>query len=95
MKSAQLVYESRLARILMAVLAILVTLCVGPANSASEPGTITIVVAAEPDGLDPGNTSRGNVGQVLRKNVFETLTERNPADSSTAGGPHREFYRGQ
>jgi peptide/nickel transport system substrate-binding protein len=75
---------SPVLKVLLVVLAILFTFCVGPANAASEPGTITIVVPAEPDGLDAGNTSRGNVGQVLMRNVFETLTERNPVDSSIA-----------
>ena len=82
MKLGHLIYECSSGRILLVVLAILFTLCVGPANAASEPGTVTIVLAGEPRSLDPGDNTRSLPGQVMAKNVVETLTESNPADSS-------------
>jgi peptide/nickel transport system substrate-binding protein len=82
MKLARLMYESSSGRILLAVLAILSTFCVRPAYPASEPGTVTIVVAHEPITLDPGYSIKTPEGQVLMRNVLETLTEMNPADSS-------------
>jgi peptide/nickel transport system substrate-binding protein len=68
-------------RIILAVLMTLVTLCVGTASSASEPGAVTIVLSGEPLSVDPSETSRANGGQVLMRNVLETLTEIDPADS--------------
>jgi len=41
----------------------------GPASAASEPGTVTIVLQAEPRHIDPGN-SEGTYGQVMTKNVW-------------------------
>jgi peptide/nickel transport system substrate-binding protein len=68
--------------ILIAVLAILLPLCVGPAYSASEPGTVIIVLNGEPHSLDPSVTTMSNVIHVLRENIVETLTEVNPTDGS-------------
>jgi peptide/nickel transport system substrate-binding protein len=82
MKLAQRMVGFSSGRILLAVTAILFTLCVGPAHSASEPGTVTIVVATEPINLDPGDINRGMEGQMMARNILETLTEMNPADSS-------------
>jgi peptide/nickel transport system substrate-binding protein len=67
--------------ILLAALAVFFALGAGPAGAASEPGTVTIVLSAEPENLDPGTTSEGNVGVVLLKNVLEPLTEVSPVDS--------------
>ena len=66
-------YESLSGRVLLVILAIFFTLCVGHANSASEPGTVTIVVPEEPLNLDSGNTARRDVGPFMIKNVYETL----------------------
>jgi peptide/nickel transport system substrate-binding protein len=82
MKVCQRMNESRFAAVLLMVMALLFTLLGGSAYSASEPGTVTIVLAGEPRNLDPGTTPAGIEGQVLLKNVLETLTEVNPDDSS-------------
>jgi peptide/nickel transport system substrate-binding protein len=82
MTSSYRLYASPSVRTLLLVLTILFSLCITPAGAASEPGTITIVLPSEPDSLDPGNTARNIVGQVVLKNIVETLTEINPADSS-------------
>ncbi len=81
-KLGHVIYEPPSDRIFLMVLAILFTLCVGSANSASDTGTVTIVLAAEPFTLDPGFNTGMLPGQVMRKNIFEPLTEINPADSS-------------
>jgi peptide/nickel transport system substrate-binding protein len=75
-------HEQPLEKVLLAVMAILFALCAGTANAASEPGTITIVISQEPVSMDPFETSRADVGQVLMNNVVEPLTELNVADSS-------------
>jgi peptide/nickel transport system substrate-binding protein len=82
MKLRHLLYEAPAGRMLLAALAILLALGAGHANAASEPGTVTIVLNAEPSNMDPGNTSISNVGKVLLKNIAEPLTEINLADSS-------------
>lgn len=82
MKSGHLNYESPLRRILLVVLAILFTFYFGPANAASEPGTVTIVLSAEPRNLDPGDSVLADEGKVLVKNILEPLTEISPTDSS-------------
>ncbi len=83
MKVGHLICETPAVRILLVVVAILFTLFIGPAYSASsEPGTVTIVLDVEPGSLDPANTPISDVGRVLLKNVLEPLTEINPADSS-------------
>jgi peptide/nickel transport system substrate-binding protein len=63
------------------VLTILLTFGVGLASGASEPGTVTIVLPAEPVRLDPGDSTSVLTGKVIAKNVVETLTEINPEDS--------------
>jgi peptide/nickel transport system substrate-binding protein len=68
-------------RTVLVVLAILFTLSAGYANSASEPGTVTIVLTGEPRDVDPGTTAAKVEGQVLMKNVVETLTEVDPYDN--------------
>ena len=69
-------------RIPLVALAMLLTLCAGPACAAPEPGTVTIVLAAEPMSVDPGDSTSSIHGQVLRKNVLEALTDMHPDDSS-------------
>ncbi len=80
-KLGRLIYGAPSGRILLVVLSILFTLCVGPSNSA-EPGTVTVVLAAEPFTLDPGFNITMLPGQVMRNNIFESLTEISPTDSS-------------
>jgi peptide/nickel transport system substrate-binding protein len=75
-------HEFPSGRILLVGLSLLVVLCAGPANSASEPGTVTIVRPDEPERLDPGDCGTGNISQVLTSNVLESLTGVNPADGS-------------
>lgn len=43
---------------------------------------ITVVLAEEPDIIDPCEASRSNVGRVVKQNITETLTEINPDDGS-------------
>jgi peptide/nickel transport system substrate-binding protein len=82
MQLASLRHEFPSGRICLAVLAILFALCAGPASAASEPSAVTIVLNAEPHSLDPGQITAANVGQVVKQNIVETLTEVNPDDSS-------------
>jgi peptide/nickel transport system substrate-binding protein len=86
MKSCHLRYAFSAGAMLPAVLAMLLALCVGPAYSASEPGTVTIVLEAEPNTLEPGENIRSLEGQVMAKNIIETLTERDPRDSGILPG---------
>jgi peptide/nickel transport system substrate-binding protein len=82
MTLAYRIFISSPLKIVLAALAISFTFCVVPANAASEPGTITLVLAQEPVDLDPNNNTRNIEGSVLMRNIVETLTERNPVDSS-------------
>jgi peptide/nickel transport system substrate-binding protein len=82
MNFSSLICRFPLRRILLVVPAILFTLCAGPANSAPEPGTVTILLAGEPVNLDPGECTHTSEGQILKKNILETLTDRNPGNSS-------------
>jgi peptide/nickel transport system substrate-binding protein len=82
MISGNLRYESLSGRILLAVLVTLFTLCDRPAYSASEPGTVTVVISTDLENLDPHDTAGTHIGKVLLANVVETLTEINPDDSS-------------
>jgi peptide/nickel transport system substrate-binding protein len=70
----------------LAVLAMLLALGAGPACAAPEPGTVTVVLAAEPMNLDPHNSIMSHVFAVLHKNVVEALTELNIADGSVVPG---------
>ena len=86
MKFSNLRYPSLAGPMLLVFLAILVFLPVGRAYAASEPGTVTIVLEADPRSLDPGETTRSVEGQVMNKNVFESLTVISPTDSSISPG---------
>jgi peptide/nickel transport system substrate-binding protein len=81
MKLGHHICESSSVRILVAVLAMFLTLCGGPAGAATEPGTVTIVQVVEPGNLDPTDATRGMTGQVVTKNIAEPLVEMDPADS--------------
>jgi peptide/nickel transport system substrate-binding protein len=82
MKLRHLIIEFHSGYILLVVIAVIFAICAEPANAASEPGTVTIVLGSEPISLDPGESARGDVGSVLRYNIGEPLTELNPIDSS-------------
>jgi peptide/nickel transport system substrate-binding protein len=47
-----------------------------------EEGAITVVLAEEPDIIDPCEASRSNVGTVVKQNITETLVEIDPKDGS-------------
>jgi peptide/nickel transport system substrate-binding protein len=82
MKIAPVRSASLSSRIILVALAILLTFGVEAVSAASEPGTVTIVLAVEPPNLDATNSIFSPVGSVILKNVVEPLTEVNPADSS-------------
>lgn len=42
--------------------------------------TVTVVLSEEPDILEPCQSSRSNIGRVIKQNIVETLTEINPKD---------------
>lgn len=49
-------------------------------TGAQEAGTdVTIVLQTQPDQLDPCQSSKSQVGQVIKQNVVETMTEINPS----------------
>jgi peptide/nickel transport system substrate-binding protein len=74
MKFCHLFSKAPSGRILLVILAILFTFCVGSANAAPAPGTLIIVVQDEPESVDPQMTTTSAVGKVLLQNVVETLT---------------------
>jgi peptide/nickel transport system substrate-binding protein len=84
MKAVHLIHGSLLVRILLVVPALFLTLFAGAASAASEPGTVTIVIAGEPASLDPCDNTRAVVGQVIMRNIVEALAEMNPADNTMA-----------
>ena len=81
MQSDRLMYASRLGKMFLVVLAILSPLCVGPVYSASESGTITIVLPAEPATLDPSENTSLIEGKVTAKNIYESLVAFDADDS--------------
>ncbi len=88
MRSGHLICKFRLGRILLVLLTTLFTICagvIGPANSASDSRSVTIVLEAEPPTLDPGNSCMAE-GKLLIKNILEPLTELNPDDSRITPG---------
>jgi hypothetical protein len=70
MKLRHIIHEAPSGGILLVVLAILFTLCAGPANSAPESGTITIVVSDEPHTLDIAELAVSTVGKVMTKMLW-------------------------
>ncbi len=44
--------------------------------------TITIVLSEEPDVIDPCESTRSNVGRIVKQNIAETLIEIDPKDGS-------------
>jgi peptide/nickel transport system substrate-binding protein len=77
MKPAPPICKSLSGTIFLVVLMTIGTLCGGPVNAASEPGTITITLPQEPITMEPIDCSRAIEGQVMMKNIVETLTEIN------------------
>jgi peptide/nickel transport system substrate-binding protein len=49
-----------------------------PSYAWSAPTDITVVLESQPDQLDPCQSSKSQVGKVIKQNVVETLTEINP-----------------
>lgn len=49
-----------------------------PSYAWSAPTDITVVLETQPDQLDPCQSSKSQVGKVIKQNVVETLTEINP-----------------
>jgi peptide/nickel transport system substrate-binding protein len=80
MKLDRLICASPSGRIFLAALAILFPLCVGSAFAAAEPGTITIVLEQEPTSLDLTDTVRNSTGQLVLKNVADTLVDIDPTE---------------
>ncbi len=53
------------------------------ANGALGAGkVVTIVLSEEPDIIDPCESSRSNIGRIVKQNIAETLTEIDPKDGS-------------
>ena len=44
--------------------------------------TVTVVLSEEPDVIDPCESTRSNVGRIVKQNITETLTLINPSDGS-------------
>lgn len=53
-----------------------------PADATAAGRTVTVVLAEEPDVLEPCQSSRSNIGRVLKQNVVETLIEIDSKDGS-------------
>jgi peptide/nickel transport system substrate-binding protein len=71
---------------LLLVSAILFALCASHASAASEPGAITLVTSAELPNLEPFDSVRGHIGQLLIKNVVESVVIRNPEEGKFEPG---------
>jgi peptide/nickel transport system substrate-binding protein len=82
MRLFQLVYESLSGRTLLVVMVMFLTLFVRPVNSASEPGTVTVVLNGEPENLDSANSISSSSSLVFLNNIVEPLVEINPDDQS-------------
>ncbi len=83
MNLCRLTYRTPFCTVLLVGLGIFFVLCIkpiGPAYSAPEPGSVTVVLDAEPPNLDPGDNMSSLVGHVLMRNVVEPLVEINPDD---------------
>jgi len=53
---------------------------INPASAASK--TVTIVLSEEPDVIDPCESTRSNVGRIVKQNIAETLIEIDPANGN-------------
>lgn len=51
-----------------------------PANAATR--TVTVVLSEEPDIIDPCESTRSNIGRIVKQNITETLIEVDPKDGS-------------
>ena len=62
----------------------LASLAASPAGAQTQVNSkwITIVLPAEPASLDGCNSSSGTEGRILKQNIVETLTEKDPKDNS-------------
>jgi len=61
-------------------MAALAAIAIQPVSAQAQ--EITIVLSEEPDLLEPCQSSRSNIGRVVKQNIVETLTEINPNDGS-------------
>jgi len=55
---------------------------VSMSSFAASNKTVTIVLAEEPDVIDPCESTRSNVGRIVKQNIAETLIEIDPKDGS-------------
>ncbi|MCP5156205.1 MAG: peptide ABC transporter substrate-binding protein [Ectothiorhodospiraceae bacterium] len=50
------------------------------ASASAAERTVTVVLSEEPDVLEPCQSSRSNIGRVVKQNIVETLVEIDPKD---------------
>ena len=62
--------------------AVLALAPLAPAWAQDADTDVTIVLQTQPDQLDPCQSSKSQVGRVLRQNIVETITTINPEDGS-------------
>src|SRR5260370_1223198 len=76
--------ESRVLGTAAAAVLALTGLAASPAGAQTQVNSkwITIVLPAEPASLDGCNSSSGTEGRILKQNIVETLTEKDPKDNS-------------
>ncbi len=53
-----------------------------PGEAGAQSKTVTVVLSEEPDVLEPCQSSRSNIGRVLKQNIVESLTEIDPRNGS-------------
>ena len=51
-------------------------------GAAAADKTVTVVLSEEPDVIDPCESSRSNIGRIVKQNITETFTEIDPTDGS-------------
>lgn len=51
-------------------------------GAVAQDKTVTVVLSEEPDIVDPCESSRSNIGRIVKQNITETLTEIDPKDGS-------------
>jgi peptide/nickel transport system substrate-binding protein len=72
----------RMLRLASLPVAMGLTVWLSSHGMAAQDGAITIVLSEEPDIIDPCESSRSNVGRVVKQNITETLTEIDPKDGT-------------
>jgi len=76
-KSARFIGKLSRGTLLLLQGALLSIVLATGASAAPEPGAVTVVLAAEPATLDPGDSAKSNVGYVIEGNIMQHLTELN------------------